>query len=186
MARKALRYLAIFALLALALSIAIAQEPQPSQSEPHIQWQNGPTVGDLGGMAQIKVPEGYSFADKRGAEAVLQITKNIPNGEEIGVLVNQNASWFMIFRYEDTGYVKDTDKDSLDADSILKNIKDGTEAANERRKSMGYPAFHVTGWEHTPYYDPLTHNLTWAIRGNGDNPMESGSINHSIRLLGRT
>lgn len=183
MARKALRYFFFFALVTAVLSIAMAQEPQ---SPLNVNWQHGPTVGNLGGMAQIQVPAGYMFAGKSGAESVLRYTKNIPNGEEMGVLVKESASWFMIFRYEDTGYVKDTDKDSLDADEILKNIKDGTEAANEKRKSMGYPAFHVTGWERTPYYDPFTHNLTWAIRGRGDDPTDSGSVNHSIRLLGRT
>jgi uncharacterized membrane-anchored protein len=180
MARKALRYFLLLALLTFALS---AQEPQPRLN---VDWQHGPTVGNLGGMAQIKVPAGYMFAGKSGAEEVLRFTKNLTNGEELGVLVKESDSWFMIFRYEDTGYVKDSDKDSLDADDLLKNIKEGTEAANEKRKSMGYPAFHVTGWERTPYYDPLTHNLTWAIRGRGDDPTDSGSINHSIKLLGRT
>ncbi|HEY6250786.1 MAG TPA: DUF2167 domain-containing protein [Candidatus Angelobacter sp.] len=187
MTGKALRYFSVFALLALALALSVAagaQEPQVSQ--PKIDWQRGPTVGDLGGMAQIKVPQGYAFADKRGAEQVLQLTQNIPNGEEMGVLISQTGSWFMIFRYEGTGYVKDTDKDALDADDILKNMKNGTEQANEQRKARGYPAFHVTGWERTPFYDPLTHNLTWAIRGKGDSPLDSGSVNHSIRLLGRT
>lgn len=186
MTAKALRYLSVFAALALALFVAAtAQEPQPSQ--PRIDWQAGPTVGDLGGIAQIKIPAGYQFAGREGALAVLKITENPSNGEEVGVLVSssQDSSWFMMFRYEETGYVKDDDRDSLDADKMLENIKEGTEESNKTRKANGWPAFHVTGWEHTPYYDPLTHNLTWAIRGRGDNPQDSGSINHSIRLLGR-
>lgn len=185
MAGKLLRYVLLFALLALALSVA-AQEPPP-QPQVHINWQKGPTTADLGGIATIKVPEGYAFADKRGAEQILSLTQNIPNGEEIGVLVSaaESSTWFMIFRYEETGYIKDDDKDNLDADAMIKNIKEGTEEANQQRRSKGWPAFHVVGWEHTPYYDPITHNLTWAIKGKGDDPQDSGSVNHSIRLLGR-
>lgn len=71
MTGKALRYFSVFALLALALALSVAAEAQePQASQPKIDWQRGPTVGDLGGMAQIKVPEGYAFADKRGAEQV--------------------------------------------------------------------------------------------------------------------
>jgi uncharacterized membrane-anchored protein len=187
MARKALRYVLSFALLALALSVAAAaQEPAP-QPQVKIDWQRGPTVGNLGNIAQIKVPAGYAFAGKQGAQAVLQLTQNIPNGEEVGVLVSQSegSSWFMMFRYEETGYVKDDDKDKLDADTMLTNIKNGTEEANKQRRAKGWPGFHVMGWEHTPYYDPLTHNLTWAIKGKGDDANDTGSINHSIRLLGR-
>jgi len=187
MDRQALKALLILVLLTFALTtVAAAQEPQ-SQPQEKINWQRGPTVGQLGDIAQINIPAGYAFAGRQGAEAVLRMTHNIPNGEEQGVLVSadQNSSWFMIFRYEDTGYVKDDEKDSLDADAILKSIKEGTEAANEQRRTRGWPAFHVVGWEHAPYYDPLTHNLTWAIRGKGDDPQDSGSVNHSIRLLGR-
>lgn len=185
MARKLLRYALLFSLLVLALSV-VAQEPPP-QPQVKINWQKGPTTANLGGIATLKVPEGYAFADKRGAEQILTLTQNIPNGEEIGVLVSQadNSSWFMILRYEETGYVKDDDKDSLDADAMLKNIKEGTEEANQQRRGKGWPAFHVVGWEHAPYYDPMTHNLTWAIKGKGDDPQDSGSVNHSIRLLGR-
>src|SRR5215469_839185 len=189
MAIKALRYLSVFASLALALFVAAtAQEPQPSQPKVSIDWQASPTVGNLGGIAQIKIPQGYQFAGKEGALAVLKLTENPSNGEEVGVLVSsaQDSSWFMMFRYEETGYVKDDDRDSLDADKMLEGIKEGTEESNKMRKANGWPAFHVTGWEHTPYYDPLTHNLTWAIRGRGDDPADTGSINHSIRLLGRT
>jgi len=185
MARQAFKALFVISLLTFVLCTATAaQEPQ-SQPQEKINWQRGPTVGHLGDIAQITVPAGYGFAGKQGAEALLRMTQNIPNGEELGVLVSANANWFMIFRYEDTGYVKDDEKDSLDADAILKSIREGTEAANEQRRTRGWPAFHVTGWEHAPYYDPLTHHLTWAVRGKGDDPQDMGSVNHSIRLLGR-
>ncbi|HLJ25732.1 MAG TPA: DUF2167 domain-containing protein [Candidatus Angelobacter sp.] len=191
MARTALKALFVFALLALACSMAaLAQEPQSQQPEPQvrIEWQEGPTVGHLGSIAELSIPAGYRFTGKEGAKTVLELTHNIPNGRELGVVIPDSASgpkWFMTFEFEERGYVKDDDKDKLDADALLKSIQDSTESANAERQKHGWKAFHVTGWEHAPYYDPLSHNLTWAIKGRGDESQESTSVNHSIRLLGR-
>src|SRR5579872_293571 len=191
MARTALKALFVFALLALACSMAaLAQEPQSQQPEPQvrIEWQEGPTVGHLGSIAELSIPAGYRFTGKEGAKTVLELTHNIPNGRELGVVIPDSASgpkWFMTFEFEERGYVKDDEKDKLDADALLKSIQDSTESANAERQKHGWKAFHVTGWEHAPYYDPLSHNLTWAIKGRGDESQESTSVNHSIRLLGR-
>jgi uncharacterized membrane-anchored protein len=189
MARKALRYVLFFALLALAWSlVAAAQEPPPSQqSQPKIDWQVGPTTARLGNIATLKIPAGYQFTGVEGTRRVLDITHNPASGKELGVVVPQgdNESWLMFFEFEDTGYVKDDEKDKLDADALLKSIKDGTEEANVERQKRGWKPFHVTGWQHTPFYDPITHNLTWAIIGRGDDPASKSSVNHSIRLLGR-
>jgi uncharacterized membrane-anchored protein len=188
MASNGRRALLFFCLFQVVLSLAAwAQEPGPQQQGPKIDWQRGPTLGHLGDIADINIPEGYQFAGKQGAQTALRMTHNIPSGKELGVLVSSDAksNWFMIFEFVETGYVKDNEKDSLDADAILKSIKSGTEAANEERQKQGWRPFHVTGWERPPFYDPQTHNLTWAIRGKGDDPTETGSVNHSIRLLGR-
>lgn len=187
MARSAQKAV-FFVLLAVAFSIvATAQEPGAQQPRVKIDWQNGPAVGNLGSIAEVKIPEGYRFTGKQGTQTVLQLTHNIPNGKEVGLVIplSEDPKWFMTFEFDERGYVKDDDKDKLDADALLKGIQNSTEAANTERQKHGWRPFHVTGWEHAPFYDPLTHNLTWAIQGRGDNTQETSSINHSIRLLGR-
>lgn len=178
--------------LGAASSMAVrgwAQEPAPAEANPqpkvHIDWQDGPTVAKLGDVAEINIPQGYRFAGKDGATKVLQLTQNIPSGRELGVIVGDNANWFLMFEFKEEGYVKDEEGSKLDSDAILKNIKEGTEAANEQRAKKGWPPFHVNGWERLPFYDPTTHNLTWAILGRGDDPKESSTVNHSVRILGR-
>src|SRR5262249_26901061 len=53
------------AVLALASGMAVrgyAQEPatkDEQQPKVHIDWQVGPTVGKLGDVAEIQIPEGY-------------------------------------------------------------------------------------------------------------------------------
>ncbi|HEV2992489.1 MAG TPA: DUF2167 domain-containing protein [Candidatus Angelobacter sp.] len=181
--RKALFFL--FLLTAGLLITTAAQEPATPPQKPRIDWQLGPGTGKLGDIAEINIPEGYRFTGRQGALTVMQLTHNPASGHELGVMIPNNGSWFMIFEFENTGYVKDDDKNNLNADSILESIKNGTEHANEKRKANGWKAFHVTGWQTTPFYDPETHNLTWAILGKGDDPTDTGSVNHSIRVLGR-
>jgi len=178
----------LLALLMVSVWLGAQEQPAPAEpQQPKIAWQDGPTTGKLGDVAEIKIPEGYSFADKHGTQTLLEMTHNIPNGRELGALIPNvsKPKWFMTFEFTETGYVKDEEKDKLDAAALLKTLQEGTEEANEERKKRGWDAFHVTGWEKAPYYDPQTHNLTWAIRGRGDDPREGLTINHSIRLLGR-
>lgn len=160
-----------------------AAQPKAEQQEPKIDWQVGPTTAKLGDMAEIAIPEGFAFADQDGAIKILKANENIPSGGELGVVISREGGWFMIFRFDDGGYVKDDDK--LDADAILKSMKEGTEDANAERAKHGWKPIHVTGWERQPFYDPLTHNLTWATLVRGDDPQETGTVNHSIRILGR-
>jgi len=182
------RQLALMALVIVSgWSGAQEQTAPPEPPRPKIDWQAGPTTGKLGDIAEIKIPEGYSFTDKKGTQQLLEMTQNIPNGRELGALIPNTGKpkWFLTFEFANTGFIKDDDKDKLDAAALLKTMQEGTEAANEERKKRGWSGFHVTGWERAPYYDPQTNNLTWAIRGNGDDPREGSTINHSIRLLGR-
>jgi uncharacterized membrane-anchored protein len=166
-----------------------AQEPaQPEanqQPKVHIDWQEGPTTAKLGDVAEIEIPAGYRFAGKDGAQKVLQLTQNIPNGRELGVIVADKATWFMMFEFKEEGYVKDEEGGKLDNDAILKSIQEATEEGNRRRAAKGWPPFHVNGWQREPFYDPSTHNLTWAILGRGDDPKEASTVNHSVRVLGR-
>ena len=162
-----------------------AQESKPANS---ITWESGPTVGKLGDVAQITIPEGYRFTGKEGALRVMEITQNPSSGKELGVLIpthrESGHSWFVVFEYEATGYIKDEEKDKLDADAILKSLQDGTEESNKVRAQKGWKAYHVVGWAQSPFYDPSTHNLTWSIRGR-EVGASGENVNYSVRLLGR-
>jgi uncharacterized membrane-anchored protein len=177
------RLLALFMVLSPFVTRSVAQEQQPA-----IDWQRGPVTGELGSSGKIEVPEGYLFADKKGAQKLLEITHNIPTGNETGVIVpageGPENDWFIIFEFSDIGYIKDAAKEKLDADALPESIQNGTEAQNEARKKNGWAPFHVVGWHKTPYYDTHTNNLTWSIRGHSDDGTED-SINHSTRILGR-
>ncbi len=175
--------------LAAALSArGWAQEPAQPQSQqqgPRIQWQDGPTTAKLGDIAEITIPAGYHFADKAGAQKLLQDSQNLISGKEMGVVVDDEGRWAMFFEFDERGYVKDDEGGKLDAEGILKSLKEGTEDANTERAKRGWKPIHVMGWERQPYYDPQTHNLTWATLVRGDDAQDTGSVNHEIKILGR-
>lgn len=177
----------VVSLVAILAARGRAQEPaQPQQQGPKINWQDGPTTAKLGNMAEINIPAGFRFAGKEDTQKLLQASENLISGKEVGIVVSADEShWAMLFDFDERGYVKDDEGDKLDAAELLKSLKAGTEEANAERAKHGWKPIHVTGWERQPFYDPQTHNLTWATLVRGDDPQDNGSVNHEIRILGR-
>ena len=163
-----------------------AQEPDPEpesgpESSP-LKWQAGPTVASLGSIAEIRVPEGYSFIGGDDTRALMEAMHNPTDGSELGLLVQTGHDWFMLFEFEDTGYVSDDEKGQLDADAMLKSIRAGNDAGNIARRKKGWPEMTIVGWETPPRFNDTTKNLEWAIRAESQG---SPVINHNTRLLGR-
>lgn len=169
------------------LCLLIAPQSASAQSSAADQfaalpWQIGPTTGDLKGIASVVVPEGYKFLGPDGTRKFMELTENPTDGSEVGTLVRDGDSWFMIFSFSAQGYVKDEDRDDLDADALLSSITKGTEQSNALRRERGWSTLQILGWQQPPFYDSRTNNLTWSIRASSDG---GTSINHSTRLLGR-
>jgi uncharacterized membrane-anchored protein len=144
----------------------------------------GPAKAKLQDVAQIDIPTGYEFIDGKRTRALLKAEGEPTSGKELGLLSpsSTNEQWSVMFEFDDSGYVKDDDKNKLDPDKLLEAIKRGTEAANKERVRHGNPPLVIVGWEQPPKYDETTHNLEWAIRAtSGDEPI----LNYNTRLLGR-
>ncbi len=147
-----------------------------------VNWQKGPSRGELGTTAQVQVPPGYVFAGKSDTMKLMEATNNPKSGREIGFVAPAGEDWFAVFEFSDVGYVKDDDKDSLDADALLQSIKTNTEESNKERLRNGGPPLNILGWETPPRYNETTHNLEWAIRAESEGrPV----INYNTRMLGR-
>lgn len=147
-----------------------------------VNWQKGPSVGDLGTTAQVKVPEGYLFVGAKDTRTIMEANHNPITGREMGFVAPAGEEWFAVFEFDDVGYVKDDEKDSLDENALLQSIKDGTAHGNEERIKRGWPTMTILGWQTPPRYNDITHNLEWAI-----NAESAGApvINHNTRVLGR-
>lgn len=161
---------------------AEANEKAFMEAVEKLGWTRGGT-GKLGDLAEVPIPAGYRFTDGNGTRGLMKMTGNFPTKRELGMLASEDAEKWIIFEWEDSGHVKDDDKDQLDPDATLKAIQEGTEAANERRKKEGIPPLHVVGWVIPLHYNDATKNLEWATRLRSDRGGES--INYNTRLLGR-
>jgi len=191
------RTLIVLTIMCISALIAFGQNnrkkkpaPEPSPSpEAGLSWENldvkflkGPSLGDLGTTAQVKVPAGYVFAAGSETRSIMETLQNPTTGRELGFVAPAGEDWFAVFEFDPVGYVKDDEKGSLDADALLDSIKTGTEAGNQERARRGWPALTVIGWETPPRYNDETHNLEWAIRAESEgHPV----VNHNTRLLGR-
>ncbi|QIF05061.1 DUF2167 domain-containing protein [Roseimicrobium sp. ORNL1] len=141
-------------------------------------------VGKIGYRAEIDIPEGFTFFPAKGTQEMLKLWGNLPDGTEDGLLIHNETGWSVVFEFENTGYVKDDDKNELDGDALLKVIKDSEPDSNEARKKAGLPAYHTVGFAMPPKYNESTNNLEWALRFTTEG--ESGEfVNYHTKLLGR-
>jgi uncharacterized membrane-anchored protein len=173
--------------LALLAAAPAARAEEPSEAEaPRVSWIAGPAKVDVGSLAEVQLPEPLIFAGEKDAQALLERMGNVVDGSELGLVApkSDDEGWFIVFEWNPIGYVKDDEKDEIDADELLESIKKGTEDSNGARVKRGGSALHVVGWAEPPHYDSATNNLTWAILAKDD---EGGQVvNYNVRVLGRT
>ena len=189
------------ALVALSLGarLAVAQPPAGPDAElpgaqgdiafqppgANLQWQRGPVKGVLGDQATIDVPEGFRFLDAVNTRMFMQELGNLVTNVELGTIApnDESAPWFVVFEFDNSGYVKDDDKDSLDADALLEAMHEGSKLSNAERGKRNLPILNLVGWEIPPAYNTETNNLEWALRIEAV-PGGPG-VNYQSRVLGR-
>jgi len=161
---------------------ASAQDSEATKFLNSLQWTVGPGTAKVGNQAEIKVPEGARFTGSAGTRKMLEMMHNPTNGSELGLLTNNELDWFVIFEFEDIGYVKDADKEKLDGKAILESLREGNEAGNEERKKRGWSPITIVGWHTAPFYNKETNNLEWCIKGASEG---HDIVNYNTRILGR-
>ncbi len=187
---------ALFSAPALAQEEAGAAAPEATATDgsvdaasaapeqPALPWQAGPLTAPIGdALAEIDLPEGYVFLDKDGTAELLRMTGNLVGESDLATFAKSDGSgWFVVFEWDSSGWVDDSDRDELDADALLSSLKEGNEAAAEQRKQLGLAQLELVGWHEAPHYDPNTNNLTWAIKLRSE---DGESVNRLVKLLGR-
>ncbi|MBC7980140.1 MAG: DUF2167 domain-containing protein [Armatimonadetes bacterium] len=188
------RILLCFAASTLGILPVYSQEtPEPSAGTEEsaqksfddfinsLSWQKD-GIAQLGSRAQILVPDGYRFTGSGDTSKLMEYYGNLSNGSELGYIAPIGMEWFAVFQFEEVGYVKDDEKDKLDADKILKDLQEGQQAANNELIRLNRPTLTVNGWHTKPFYNTKTNNLEWAIRLSSS----GGEIlNYKTKLLGR-
>jgi uncharacterized membrane-anchored protein len=151
--------------------------------------QHGPQTVTLRDQAQLELPEGYGFVPAEQGTAVMDVMGNTTDGRFLGLIfptTEDAGNWFVSVEYEESGYIKDDDAKEWDADELLDNLKEGTEAANAHRREIGVSEIEVTRWVETPAYDAATHQLVWSAEArekSGQDP--DPTVNYNTYVLGR-
>ena len=189
----------LLALLAACCSWVAAAEPgtPPSQQQAdkvvagiRNAMVKGPATVELRDQAAIKLPEHFGFIPQKEAAAFMQLMGNRTSAEFMGLIVpltrEESGQWFISLNYDPAGYIKDDDAKHWDADKLLQNLKDGTEAGNADRERAGIPALAVTRWIQPPSYEPGSHRLMWSAEARRkDGGDRDPTINYNTYVLGR-
>lgn len=168
----------------VALCILATTVPAQDSAE-EFDWLEGPRTVDIGhDLAEITIGEGYLFADGDKTREIMQQIGNPPTYTEVGMIIpaSEDASWFVVFEFEESGYISDAEKDDIDADAIFESIREGNDHANEEREEMGAAPLELLGWWESPRYDERSNNLVWALLGQSEG---DSVVNYATRLLGR-
>lgn len=172
------------AFLIMAAGIGYAQDSLLISKLESIEWLEGPGTADIGSLAEITIPENYIFTGREGTETLMELFENPLTEMELGYLQQRDHDWYVIFEFEETGYISDDEKNDLDADAIFSQIKEANEAGNVERKKRGWGTISAVDWVQRPQYDEISHNLEWAPRLVDENG--EYIINYNTRILGRS
>lgn len=156
---------------------AAAKEKNPLAD---LQWQKGPTTFSLGSFGRIQLSEKTAALSESESNKFLRLTGNLPSP---GLNIISGSNWWATFEFDDAGYVKDDEK--IDADALLKELKDSDGPSNEERRKQGLPELFTDGWYVPPHYDPTTKRLEWGLRIHASDDNQP-VINYTVRVLGRS
>lgn len=141
--------------------------------------------GNLGGKAEVAIPQGYRFTPGDGTRKLMEMYGNPPTQRELGMLATEGLGPWIIFEFDESGYVKDDEKDKINADEMLASLRESQVQGNKYRREHGLTELEILGWVIPPRYNEKTHNLEWGTRLKSlEN--QGISINYNTRLLGRT
>lgn len=138
--------------------------------------------GKLGTRATLQIPAGFRFLEGPEASNLVEAMGNLTSRREVGLIGTHDLEWFVVFYFDDVGYVKDDEKDELDATEMAKQMRENLENSNEERRDRGLEELSFDGWAIAPRYNEQTNRLEWAHRLRSANGV---SVNYNTRVLGR-
>ncbi|MHC1686086.1 MAG: DUF2167 domain-containing protein [Clostridiaceae bacterium] len=172
-------------ILLTAILITLNIQISEAASMPKIHWTAGPSTIDVGdNIAKLNLPKDYYFANGEDTRKYMEYLNNPISNKEQGMVISNNPTinWYILFEFNDVGYVKETASKDLDSERLLVGIRKEIETINKERKEKGSYEAKVVGWDEKPNYDTTTNTLTWSVllEANG-----SQFVNYNVRILGR-
>lgn len=139
--------------------------------------------------ASLEVPDGFVFLDLDQSKKLLVDYWNNPESRMsnvLGTLIPKVSKAFYqisvayVISYDNCGYIKDDDANSIDYDELLKQMQE--ECKEENDSLPKEQRMWLTGWAVSPQYISSSHTLIWAKSFSS----EAGPvINYDMRVLGK-
>ena len=139
--------------------------------------------------ASLEVPEGFVFLDSKQSKKLIVDYWNNPESRMsnvLGTLIPKGAKAFYqisvayVISYDNCGYIKDDDANSIDYDELLKQLQQECKTENDSLPKE--QRMWLTGWAVPPQYISSSHTLIWAKSFSS----EVGSVvNYDMRVLGK-
>lgn len=173
--------------LAIALCIAAttagAQTPQAEAQRLYaeLKWLPPGGSGNLADKATFKASSAYTFLNPADTDKFLKLNGNPPQGSSVTIAPTK-GDWFGVLGFAPEGYIKDDE--TIDADALLKTLKNQNLAGNEEKKKQGYQTLTLEGWALAPRYDKQNQRLEWGTLLRAED--QSVVVNVSTRILGRS
>lgn len=137
-----------------------------AQEISRLPWVYGPGIVRVTGGSTITLPKGYEMLSPPYGKKFLALVGNlVDETDSMSYIVQpeaQDKSWFMEFRYIDSGYVKDTD--NIDAKELLDSMRESSIEQNKARIAAHLQSITLLGWQQEPHYDQEIHRLEWAYK----------------------
>lgn len=178
-------------LLMTAFPASAADEPSPVDKAFAAAREvavHGPADVPWIEQATLKLPERYIYVPRPAADQIMEAYGNSHDDRFLGLIFPADeANWFIVAEYEDSGYIKDDDAKNWNVDELLGSLKEGTKAQNEKRRELGIGELEIVGWAEKPAYDAATHRLVWSVAAHdtGSAPGDAQTINYNTYMLGR-
>jgi uncharacterized membrane-anchored protein len=179
----------------LSAQVAVADEAAKAEALKKA-WEaaekvakSGPSDVPLADQAVLHLPAKMNFIPRDEANSLLVAWGNSADDRLVGMVMPRGGdeNWVAVIDRTSDGYVKDEEAKNWDADALLQNLKEGTEAQNEDRIARGFDPLEVSGWIEKPNYDANAHRLVWSMKmihkGVANDP--DASVNYNTYALGR-
>ncbi|WP_426189929.1 DUF2167 domain-containing protein [Massilia sp. DWR3-1-1] len=154
-----------------------------------LHFQEG-TIALPGKIATLQLPASFRYLPPADASRLLAMWGNPPDASTLGMIVPaapgvlSEGGWAVVVTYDKDGHIKDDDADSINYDSLLKDMQASIDDGNAERKKQGYAGMRLQGWAERPSYDKASHKMYWAKQIRFDDSAHD-TLNYNVRVLGR-
>jgi uncharacterized membrane-anchored protein len=153
-----------------------------SQGVADLGWLAPGATGSLANRAVFTASSAYTFLGPVDTDRFLKLNGNLSREGTSVTIATRRGEWFGILDFSPEGYIKDDE--TLDAEALLKSLKQSNSLANDTKRQQGLPALELEGWAMPPRYDNVNKRLEWGtlLRAPDGLPV----VNVSTRILGRS